>query len=183
MVTYSTVEKVVDRYRAYRREQGGDADTDGAEELAATFAELDGHEAWADRIGTRNRTAPTKEAPLKSFAIEAEAIALLGVGIVTAQQLRDAAEDPAGLERAMAEWLKVPGQRSGVTWHYFLMLAGIQGIKPDRMVLRFVAKSLDLPLRTVTPEFCIEILRDVGSEVCMDATDLDYAIWNCERGR
>lgn len=183
MVKYSTVEKVVDNYRAYRRDQGGDANTDGVRELIATFAELNGHEPWADRIGTRNRTSPSMGAPLKSYAIEAEGNALIGSGIVTVQQLRDAAKDPNELERVKTEWLKVPGQRSGVTWHYFLMLAGIQGIKPDRMILRFVAKSLDVELRTVTPKFCVELLRAVAPEVGMDTTDLDYAIWNYQRGR
>jgi hypothetical protein len=76
------------------------------------------------RIGNDNRTSTHKGAPLKAYAIEAEANGMIGVGVVTAQHLRTAAEDPDELARVKKEWLKVPGQGPGVTWHYDQMLAG-----------------------------------------------------------
>ncbi|MDX1870692.1 hypothetical protein SBI67_01035 [Mycolicibacterium sp. 120266] len=45
MVRHPTVEKVVNNYRSYRREQGGDSNTDTAADLAARFEQLNGHEA------------------------------------------------------------------------------------------------------------------------------------------
>ena len=73
MVRYPTVEKVVKNYRACRREHGADPNTDSAADLAATFEQLNGHEAWAKRIGNGNRTSTHEGAPLKPYAIEAEA--------------------------------------------------------------------------------------------------------------
>lgn len=108
---------------------------------------------------------------------------MIGVGVVTTQDLRTAAEDPDELGRVKNAWLKVPGQGPGVTWHYVQMLAGIPGIKPDRMITRFVAKALDRPLRTVVPSFCVELLTAVASELGMTASGLDHAIWNYQRAR
>lgn len=183
MVRYPTVVKVLRNYRAYRREQGGNPNTDSAVDLAATFAELKGHEAWAERIGNGNRTSTHKGAPLKAYAIEAEANGMIGVGVATAQDLRTAAEDPDELARVRKEWLKVPGQGRGVTWHYVQMLAGVPGIKPDRMIIRFVAKALDRPLKTILPSFCVEVLTAVAGELAMTASELDHAIWNYRRAQ
>ncbi|WP_235659432.1 hypothetical protein [Mycobacteroides abscessus] len=56
-VTYSSVENVVARYRAYRRERSGDPNRDGVAELLGTVDELDGPDGWASRIGNSNRTS------------------------------------------------------------------------------------------------------------------------------
>lgn len=183
MVRYPTVEKVVNNYRAYRHEQGGDPNTDSAADLATTFEQLNGHEAWAKRIGNGNRTSTHKGAPLKAYAIEAEANRMIDVGVLTAEDLRTAAEDPDALARVKKAWLKVPCQGPGVTWHYVQMLAGIPGIKPDRMIIRFVAKALNRPVKTVGAAFCVELLTAVAGELSMTASELDHAIWNYQRGQ
>lgn len=183
MVRYSTVEQVLRNYRTYRREHGGDPNTDSAADLAATFKELKGHMAWAKRIGTRNKTSTHKGAPLKAYAIEAEANAMVEMNVETTQDLRAVAEDTDKLARVKKAWLQVPGQRSGITWHYVQMLAGIPGIKPDRMITRFVAKALDQPVKTITPSFCVEILTAASETLTMTATELDHAIWNYQRAR
>lgn len=183
MVRYPTVEKVVNNYRAYRREQGADPNTDSAADLVATFEQLNGHEAWAKRIGNGNRTSTHKGAPLKAYAIEAEANGMIEVGVLTAADLRTAGENPDELARVKKAWLKVPGQGPGVTWHYVQMLAGIPGIKPDRMIIRFVAKALDRPVKTIGTAFCVELLTAVAGELSMTASELDHAIWNFQRGQ
>ncbi|MGV0837402.1 hypothetical protein [Mycolicibacterium thermoresistibile] len=183
MVRYPTVEKVVAQYRAYRVEQGGDPETDSAHDLLATFDQLGGHQGWAERLGNGNRTSTHAGAPLKAYAIEAEANGMIGVGVATTQDLQKAAEDAARLAEVKGAWLRVPGQRSGVTWHYVQMLAGIPGIKPDRMILRFVAKALDLPFRQIGAPFCVELLTAVADELAMTPTELDHAIWNYQRAR
>ncbi|MDZ4235388.1 MAG: hypothetical protein U1C73_16880 [Dietzia sp.] len=182
-VKYPSVVNVVNRYRAYRSEQGGSADSDSAEDLLAAFAELGGHEAWAERIGNGNRTSTSKGAPLKVYAIEAEARAMIGVGVVTAKDLRSAAANPDSIAAAKAAWLSVTGQSRGITWHYVQMLAGISGIKPDRMIIRFVAKALDRPVKAVTSSFCVDLLTAVAPKLDMNATVLDHAIWNYQRGQ
>lgn len=79
-VTYSSVENVVARYRAYRRELAGDPNRDGTVELLGTFDELDGPGGWAKKIGNRNRTS-TRSGVLKSQAIQDAARVLDAAGV------------------------------------------------------------------------------------------------------
>lgn len=180
-VTYSSVENVVARYRDYRRSEGGDPNTDGVPELLATFDELDGPDGWAEKIGNGNRTS-SRGGVLKSEAIRDAARVLTAEGIETTVALLGAAEDEERLERLRKAWCAVKGQRSGITWHYMQMLAGIPGVKPDRMVIRFVADSLQRPRRSVTTGFALEILTAAAMEMGISPTDLDHAVWQFQRG-
>ena len=181
-VRYSSVEKVVARYRSYRREQGGDPNRDGVLELMTTFDELDGPQGWARKIGNNNRTS-TRSGVLKSQVIRDAASVLEEVGISTTANLRRAAENEAQLACIEAAWRALTGQKSGITWHYMQMLAGIPGVKPDRMICRFVADSLGQPRRGVTPPFALEILTAAAKEMGMSPTDLDHAVWQFQRNR
>ncbi|WP_284227675.1 hypothetical protein [Mycobacterium antarcticum] len=179
-VTYSSVEKVVARYRAHRLDRGGDPNTDGTVELLATFTETDGPDGWAEKIGTRNRTS-TRGGVLKAEAIRDAAAVLDGMGITTAASLRDA--DAARRKEAESSWCAVTGQRSGITWRYLLMLDGVPGVKPDRMICRFVEDSLQLRRRSVGAEFAYAIVMGAAEEMGMSSTALDHAIWRFQRGR
>lgn len=181
-VNYTSVGKVLDRYRAYRREQGADPAADGAAELLATFDELDGPDAWASQIGTRNRTS-TRGGILKAESIRDAARVLAANGIDTTTSLRAAADDEVQLEQVRKAWCTVKGQRSGITWRYVLMLAGVPGVKPDRMICRFVADALAVPRRNVGSKFAAEIVTAAAAELDMSATALDHAIWRFQRGR
>ncbi|MCZ4537946.1 hypothetical protein QBL07_000135 (plasmid) [Gordonia rubripertincta] len=181
-VNYSSVENVVARYRSHRRERGGDPNADGVAELLATFDELDGANGWAQKIGNNNRTS-TSSGVLKSEAILDAARVLDSAGISTAADLREAAQNEAQLARIRVGWCAVTGQSSGITWHYMQMLAGIPGVKPDRMICRFVADALGLPRRGVTPQFSLEILTAAATDMGMSPTDLDHAVWQYQRGR
>lgn len=181
-VNYTSVGKVLDRYRAYRRAQGADPAADGAVELLTTFDELDGPDAWASRIGTRNRTS-TRSGILKAEAIRDAARVLIANGIVTTGALRAAADDEAQLQRVRKAWCAVKGQRSGITWRYVLMLAGVPGVKPDRMIIRFVADALGVPRRSVGSELAAEIVTAAAPELDVSVTALDHAIWGFQRGR
>ncbi|WP_409429289.1 hypothetical protein [Mycobacterium sp. SMC-11] len=181
-VKYSSVEKVVDRYRDYRRTQGGDPKRDGVPELLATFEELGGPDCWAKEIGNRNRTS-TRGGVLKAEAIRYAAQALATEGVETTGALRDATGDEDRLARLGTAWRAVVGQRSGITWHYVQMLAGIQGVKPDRMICRFVADSLTVPRKTMTTEFAGAIVTAAATAMGVSPTDLDHAIWQWQRVR
>lgn len=181
-VTYSSVENVVARYRAYRREQSGDPNCDGVVELLASFDELDGPDGWASKIGNSNRTS-TRGGVLKSQAIRDAARVLDTARIKDTAVLRKVADDEAQLEQVRTAWCAVKGQRSGITWHYMLMLAGIEGVKPDRMICRFVAASLGLPRRVVTPPFASEIVTAAAKVMGMSPTDLDHGVWQFQRAR
>lgn len=182
-VTYASVEKVVARYKAYRRAQGSDPNTDGVAELLVTFRELDDPSGWAQKIGNGNRTSTRAGAPLKAEAIRDAAQALSAEGIGTTAKLLEVAVNATGLARVETLWRKVAGQRSGITWHYMLMLAGIPGVKPDRMICRFIAGALGLPSRAVTTTFALEILTAAAAEMGMSPTDLDHAVWLWQRVR
>lgn len=181
-VTYSSVENVLARYREYRRKQGGDPNRDGVSELLATFDELNGPDGWARKIGNNNRTS-TRGGVLKSQAIRDAAEVFDTAGVSDTTGLRKAAEDEAQLEQVRKAWCAVKGQRSGITWRYMQMLAGIPGVKPDRMICRFVADSLEVPRRSVTPPFALEILTAAAKQMGMSPTDLDHAVWQFQRIR
>ncbi len=180
-VTYSSVENVIGRYCDFRRELGRDPYTDGAHDLIATFEDVGGSAAWAGRIGNRNKTSTHAGAPLKAVAVRLAAQAMIDGSVVTAQDLRDAAVDTARLQQIRNSWQKVPGQRSGVTWHCVQMLAGIPGVKPDRMIIRFVADSLGMPHKDVTAQFAWEAVHSAAEALDMSPRDLDHGIWQWQR--
>lgn len=182
-VRYASVEKVVDSYRRYRRGQNADPNTDGARELIATFDELGGADGWSQQIGNRNKTSTTAGAPLKAEAIRAAAFALNELTVTTTVDLRDAVHDESKLERVESAWCGVVAQRSGITWHYVQMLAGTPGVKPDRMIIRFVADCLTLPRAAVTPKFALDVVKAAAKSMSISPSDLDHGIWQYQRRR
>ena len=80
----------------------------------------------------------------------------------------------------------IRGQSSGISFKYFLMLAGYDGIiKPDRMVERFVANALGREQAPKNFEKLVldanEVLR--GETPQLTAAMLDYEIWRYQRNR
>ena len=177
---YSSVEKILDRYRAYRAEQGGDAGDDTATDLLATFDEVGGPEQWADRIGNRKPTSTSANAPLKAAAIADAARALLELGIDTAEQLRTA--DPATLDSAEVAWKAVPGQRSGLTWSYVVMLAGVP-VTADHLVSRYVCNAVGLWETELPDDAVAALVAEAAASSDLDTQLLEYAIWRFESKR
>jgi hypothetical protein len=179
-VTYTSVENVRESYRSYRKVKDGDPETDGAKELLKTFNDLGGSTCWAEKIGNQNKTSTRAGAPLKAEAIRQAAELLDRAGITDTAKLRVAVDSPK-LEKVKSEWLRIPGQSSGITWRYILMLAGVPGVKPDRMIIRFVAAALGLSSRRVKPDFAAEAILATAERLTMSPTDLDHAIWDWQR--
>lgn len=125
---YSSVINVVRRYRDDREKHGGDANTDGATDLIGSFELHGGPDAWASAIGNRRPTSTASGAPLKADAIHEIASSLAATDIETTDALRSAAAG-GGLDELKSLWRSAPGQRSGITWEYALMLAGVPGVK------------------------------------------------------
>lgn len=180
-VRYPSVEAVVRRYRDYRGKQGGDANRDGANELVATFSELNDPGEWTKVIGNQNKTSTRQGAPLKAVAIQSAAEAMVKQGVLTGEALRDVATNPERLASVRDAWLAVPGQKSGITWRYVLMLVGVPGVKPDRMIIRFVADTLGLNRRKVATTFAADAITETANALDMSPTDLDHAIWEWQR--
>ncbi|RAV00258.1 hypothetical protein [Mycolicibacter senuensis] len=105
-VKYSSVEKVVDRYRVYRRAQGGDPNRDGVRELLATFEELRVPDGWAEAIGNWNRTS-TRGGMLKAEAIRDAGTVLTTEGVVKPDRM---------ICRFVADSLTLP--RKGITLEF-----------------------------------------------------------------
>lgn len=180
---YSSVVNIVGRYRRYRTEVGGDADTDGIDELAGTIADLGGPDSWATRIGNRRPTSTAAGAPLKAATIAALTVALPEHGVRTTGDLKTVAARPDALKVVERAWRATPGQRSGITWTYALMLAQIPGVKADRMVIRYVARAIGVRPEMVSPERAAHLVGRVAGAKGSNTIHLDHAIWRFESGR
>ncbi|OBG69767.1 heme peroxidase [Mycobacterium sp. E3339] len=180
---YSSVVNIVSRYREYRNQQGGDADTDGADELLAAITEVGGPDDWATQIGNRRPTSTKGGAPLKAETITALAKALPERGVRTTSDLRTAATKPEGLTQVKRAWLATPGQGSGITWDYALMLAQLPGVKADRMVIKYVARAIGVPPEKLSPQRAAQLVTRVAEVKRWNPIHLDHAIWRFESGR
>ena len=171
-----TVDSILERYRSYRAGQGGDADTDGAPELLANVEALGGPEQWAAQIGNRRPTSTRKDAPLRSVALTETAQAFVALGIRTTEDLRVIAADPELAREAKRAWCAVPGQRSGFTWRFLLMLAELPGTDPT--VAGYVARRVGDDAADTAG-----LLAAVAAAAGWHADALHQAIWRFEARR
>lgn len=179
---YSSVINVVRRYRDDRQDRGGDASTDGASELAGNIDARGGPDAWAIAIGNRRPTSTSPGAPLKADAIYRLANNLVDAGTDTAEAFRSAVANGRA-DELKSLWRSTPGQRSGITWEYALMLLGVPGVKADRMVVRYVARALERPTLDMSPVEAAELVRGVAERNDWNVIRTDHAIWRFESGR
>ncbi|MDX1885370.1 heme peroxidase [Mycolicibacterium sp. 120270] len=207
-VKYVGVVNLVRRYRAYRVGQTGNADADGGLELMGTFEHLDGPEGWAAKLENKQRTS-TKSGILKSEAVLREAHILARHGIWTVRDLL-AARQAGRLSDIKADWCAVPGQRSAISWSYFLMLArvlpeddvprastdkrpqlgrtsdfddAVAGVKPDRMIKRYVANAIGVGGAGLSDRKAAALVKAAAGAKGWDVIALDHAIWRFESGR
>ena len=132
--------------------------------------------------GNRQRTS-SRGGILKADAVVRFAKALQGAGIDDLPDIRDAAR----VERAWQAVRTIPGQGSGLSFNYFLMLAGDESrVKPDRMVCRFVAKAAGLPnvsLRMACHTVVAASRALVGEFPNLTPRLLDYLIWSYQHAQ
>lgn len=70
-----------------------------------------------------------------------------------------------------------------MSWKYLLMLAGIDGIKPDRMIHGYITNAIGV---RVTDQEAIDLLTNVQRawpEPRPTLLELDHAIWRYQSGR
>ncbi|MGY2747672.1 hypothetical protein [Arthrobacter sp. UYCu723] len=182
---YQAVINVVDEYRAYRKAQGGDADRDGTSELIQTFKEAGGSAEWAELVNNRKPAHTKKNAPLKAEVIRraAEVLQHKDLGVTNQDELRAAYADKESRKKLKDSWLGLPSQRSGVTYNYLLILAGFQSVKPDRMVIRFVAKHAGLETKKLSPMETANLIQQVADLYPTQPRRLDHVIWRHVSGR
>jgi hypothetical protein len=171
---YSITAGVISRYR--RQRSGDDAAQDSLSNLLDLYESLGGVEAFIDRIGTRNRVSTRPGAVFKGTAVCQAAQALTTLGMDTASDFRDAASTDLATQ-ARDAWFAVPGQGSGVSWRYLRMLVGLPDVKPDRMILRFVAAALGISEQAVKASRAVALVMGAAERIGVDPRTLDHEIW------
>ena len=109
--------------------------------------------------------------PKAQVAIDA-AVSLVAAGITTADAMRG---DAAAAKRA---YLSVRGC-GPVTWAYVQMLVGIDDVKADVWVVRFVAQALGRD--RVESATASTLVKAVAHGIGVQERQLDHAIWRYQR--
>lgn len=180
---YQSVINVVAEYCKYRKNQGGDPYTDGTKELLATFKEVGDSAGWAKLVDNHKPAHTKPGALLKAEVIQRAAQALKSAKIWTVTDLHKLHAQDEHLTPLKKVWLKLPSQRSGVTYNYLLILAGFQSVKPDRMVIRFVAQHLGVDGKKLTAMETAELITQVAKLYPTQPRRLDHVIWRHVSGR
>lgn len=171
---YTAAIHVLDRYRTYRREQGGDPETDGASELLAAIREAGGAASAAGGLFENRATAPgTRGRRLKSESLAEAVDQLRDNGVETAADLRSADH----LEGRRAWQVKGLGP---VSWDYLLMLSCVQGVKADTMVRRFVSAAVG-ENGLVSKDRAERAVKAAAGRLGSSQRALDHAIWLYQR--
>lgn len=172
-IHYSNVKGVIARYRAGVE----NADRHDLTDLLAAIDQAGGTDAWRSQVGTRHRTS-TRGGIFKSEALKQAAQALVAVGINSTVDLHNATDaQENGAEHA---WRSVRGQRSGISWHYLLLLAGVEDVKPDRMIQAFLKKAIP---RIPDPDASRALVVAAAAELGVTPRTLDHRIWRYQSGR
>lgn len=182
---YSGVERLVSRYAALQGANSPRQLLDGPGELIAAIEGAGGAEGFAELTNNRWRAWARRTAPRKSHVALEAARLLEDSGLTSREAVRRTFRDRPMRQSSevSSAWKRLPGQRSGLTWHYFLMLNGLPGVKADRMIRRYVTRALGLP-RTISATDASLLVEAAGDEIGVRYSTLDHAIWRFEaRGK
>ncbi len=188
-VRYEGVRNVIERYcRRFglpkQAPKGTVPPRDQQESITAFLARvipMDAERLAAEVFGNRQRTS-ARNGILKADAVVQFAGVLARHRIEHLQDVLEA-HDLAAVE---GDVRRIPGQSSGLSWRYFLMLAGREDlVKPDRMIFRFLERVVGRP---VSPDEAQAMLtaaaRELGREFPgITPRTLDNQIWRQERAR
>ena len=136
---------------------------------------------FADSIYKNRCRTSTRNGILKAEAVYRFAGVLQKNGIEYFQDIPKILNNPVLLSSIENQIKTIPGQRSGISFRYFLMLAGdCNSIKPDRMVMRFLSNIYGKNINT--PHKASVFMQDMfnklkGYEPNLTLRKLDYAIW------
>lgn len=178
-VTYQSVTNTVDRFcRHFNIEKHQAKRELTTSDCLAMMYSVPSDELTQKIYKNRQRTS-TANGILKSEAVMMFLEVLREHGVECFASLTDKTIEK--LEPAIRQ---IPGQGSGISWNYFLMLAGRDYyIKPDRMILRF----LETVTQThVKPAESILILREVTTRMNqhgfhLTPRELDSLIWEYQK--
>lgn len=152
-------------------------------DFLACYAGLSPDEAADQLFSNRQRTS-SRSGILKAEAVQRFAVALQEAGIEDFADLTD-----ERLTAAEAAIRQIPGQKSGISFDYFRMLAGDDNlIKPDRMVQRFIARAIGEGTEKVGPDRARELLQGAVAELnargaAWSPRGLDHEVWAHQSGQ
>jgi hypothetical protein len=191
-VRYEGVENVVARYAAFAKIQRFRGRSQAfppqsSQHRISDFCELyrsSGEELMTNNVFNRQRTS-TKNGILKSAASYRFALALQSLNIETYQDLESFASVEVGLEELRSKVIQIPGQKSGISFSYFLMLSGDdQSIKPDRRVFKFISDAVGREINS--PSVATRLMLAATNCLKEDIPDLtprllDHKVWLYQR--
>ncbi|ACU77744.1 hypothetical protein Caci_8931 [Catenulispora acidiphila DSM 44928] len=178
---YPIARGVIGRYRTVRMREGADPSKDSLTDLLGLYERLGGVTEFIDKIGTRNRVSTQPDAPSRGQAVLLAAKVLVDLGIDSAEQFVEADETDLGRD-ARDAWLTVPGQEAGISWRYLRMLLGLPDVKPDRMIVRFVAAGLGVTEDALSSDTAAELVKAAAERTGADLSALDHEIWEYQAG-
>ena len=155
-------------------------------ELLAEY-ESRSSESMAESVYQNKCRTSSRSGILKAEAVQRFCVVLAAHQIETFQDMERLFQAPQALAHLQTQIQNVHGQSSGISFQYFLMLAGSEDfVKPDRMVQRFVERHTQQ--RSLTQAQIIAHLQAAHAQLILDFPDLtlrqlDYAIWSYERER
>jgi hypothetical protein len=164
-----SVRRVLRRYRDHRLAAGADPEQDSGPDLLAVIDAAGGPEAFSDEV-TRNRSKLPGTKRLRAEGIYEALGNLEGLGVTTAEQLRERSED----DEVRRAWTRSKGL-GPLSWQYLLMNAGLGELtKPDVMIRRFLGRARG---EKVSVARATRLLTDAAQELGVETRALDRAIW------
>lgn len=148
--------------------------------LDGLIAEIDGVgvPAWANAFGNHqlspNRSAHAPYGRSKAATVREAA------GKLREQGINVAADVDSGTVATTKTTLRSVSGVGFATANYFLMLLGVPGIKPDRMIHRFLK---DAAGHAFGNTYAVQVLQAVAAHFGVQEHELDHAIWRYESER
>lgn len=190
-MTYTATRNVVKNFVAWAQregvsiaDEGNRAENDRPEcsvsHVATLLNDRSDQELAGDIFSNHNRTS-SRGGILKARAAVQALEVLWARKLDVRPQLLGAARH-ADLKIA---WRAIRGQGSGISWRYLLMNAGHEGVKPDRMIVRFVAGGVGREVSAAEAEKSMlgafDLLQQLHPGLTLRA--FDHAAWAFARRR
>ncbi|OFE17159.1 hypothetical protein BA895_16965 [Humibacillus sp. DSM 29435] len=174
---YTSVINVIQKYKTVHGTQ------DGARALSSSIAHAGGTREWATTVVGNLKPAHTRlGAPLKADIIQQAAQLITSLDIDTVDDLVARVADKPLDNPVHAGWKRLPSQSSGITYNYLLILAGLPSVKPDRMVLRFLAAALGDTVE-LSSQKAVELITETADHLNISPRSLDHIAWRAASGR
>lgn len=189
-VRYSSVKNTVANYADYfglkmhrSREENSYPSSLEQNSLKTLISEIDQLtvEKFTERVFKNRQRTSTRSGILKTEAVYQFASVLLCNEVNTFDDIKHLYSNAETIGRDIR---KITGQKSGISYDYFLMLAGNDNlIKPDRMINRYFNKLTD---ETLTQNSLLDILTGCSSILkeshpTLSPRILDHEIWKFQR--